>query len=168
MRNISFFLTTQQYIDYLKDITRRFGWITLLPGQHLMAVEKAQGLGKGGKIRKLGECICISNVPEPLNEIIKRPYRPIKDYDTWSGYKDICPHRGAVHAGYYTCAHVGNNHGCLCLYNECPGGSEVVREGFPKMTPQEFVEMFCKANSKGKKKCYPETVINRIQFKRVD
>jgi len=36
---------------------------------------------------------------------------------------------------------------------------ETVREGFPDMTPQEFVVMFCKTN-----KCEPGTVINRIAF----
>lgn len=36
---------------------------------------------------------------------------------------------------------------------------EVIREGFPDMTPKGFVEMFCKAN-----KCRPDEVINRIEF----
>lgn len=37
------------------------------------------------------------------------------------------------------------------------------REGFPEMTPAEFVEFFCKAN-RGTK---PETVVTRIEFKRL-
>lgn len=37
---------------------------------------------------------------------------------------------------------------------------ECVREGFPHMTPAEFVEMFC-ATHKG---CRPETEITRIEF----
>lgn len=32
-------------------------------------------------------------------------------------------------------------------------------EGFPKMTPEEFVEMFCEMNN-----CEPETEITRILF----
>lgn len=32
-------------------------------------------------------------------------------------------------------------------------------EGFPEMTPDEFVEMFCRAN-----KCEPDTCVNRIEF----
>jgi len=45
------------------------------------------------------------------------------------------------------------------------GRSEVEREGFPawKDTPEKFVEFFCKVN----KKCTPETMVNRIVFKRV-
>jgi hypothetical protein len=33
------------------------------------------GLKRGEKIEILGECICISNTPEPVDEIIRRPYR---------------------------------------------------------------------------------------------
>lgn len=42
------------------------------------------------------------------------------------------------------------------------GKSECIKEGFPDMTPHQFVEMFCKAN-----KCRPETVIHRMEFKYV-
>lgn len=36
---------------------------------------------------------------------------------------------------------------------------ECAREGFPHLTPIEFVEMFCKFN-----KCIPTTEVNRISF----
>ena len=36
---------------------------------------------------------------------------------------------------------------------------ECGREGFPEMTPDQFVEMFCKAN-----KCEPTAIITRISF----
>ena len=88
-----------------------------------MAIQKGQGLKKGEHVRKLGECICIRNEPEPLFAIERLPKRGIR--------------------------------------------SEVEREGFPDWKPEEFVKMFCKANSKGKKKCYPETIINRIEFRRI-
>lgn len=39
------------------------------------------------------------------------------------------------------------------------GVGEVYREGFPKMTPVEFVDMFCAHN-----KCRPTVVITRIEF----
>lgn len=39
---------------------------------------------------------------------------------------------------------------------------DVRREGFAAMTPEEFVEFFCKAN-----RCTPETVVTRIEFERV-
>lgn len=37
---------------------------------------------------------------------------------------------------------------------------EVIREGFPHMTPEEFVEFFVKSH----KKCWPEKIINRIEW----
>lgn len=39
---------------------------------------------------------------------------------------------------------------------------DVISEGFPDMTPAEFVAMFCAAN-----RCQPDTVITRIEFRRV-
>ncbi len=41
--------------------------------------------------------------------------------------------------------------------------ADVVREGFPKMTPAEFVEMFC-----GHMKCKPHWDVTRIEFRRID
>lgn len=40
------------------------------------------------------------------------------------------------------------------------GDSERIREGFPNLTPAEFIAIFC-ATHKG---CTPETVITRIEF----
>lgn len=54
MRNMSFMLTTAQFLDGSKDVTRRMGWLFLKADQIVMGVEKAQGLGKGGKIKRLG------------------------------------------------------------------------------------------------------------------
>lgn len=39
------------------------------------------------------------------------------------------------------------------------GGDEVKREGFPELTPAQFVEMFCEHNG-----CKPSQMITRIQF----
>ncbi|MFH2064965.1 MAG: ASCH domain-containing protein [Pseudomonadota bacterium] len=36
---------------------------------------------------------------------------------------------------------------------------DCIREGFPEMTPDEFVKMFCRHNS-----CDPDTEVNRIEF----
>ena len=44
MRNMSFFMTTKQFEDGSKDITRRFGWWNLKPGDRVKAVKKAMGL----------------------------------------------------------------------------------------------------------------------------
>lgn len=40
------------------------------------------------------------------------------------------------------------------------GRAECIAEGFPEMTPAEFVAMFCKSH----RGCTPETVVNRIEF----
>lgn len=40
------------------------------------------------------------------------------------------------------------------------GRAEVIKEGFPEMTPEQFVEMFCKSH----KGCTPESLVNRIEF----
>lgn len=37
--------------------------------------------------------------------------------------------------------------------------SDVMREGFPRMSPQEFVEMFCQHNG-----CRPTSIVTRIVF----
>lgn len=126
MRNMSFALTTQQFIDGSKDVTRRLGWAFLKPGDHFMAVEKCQGLKKGEHVKKLGECVCVSNEPERLDEIIGWPWRikePVDEIDPF-------------------------------LY-DCD------REGFPDLTPGQFVEMFCREMH-----CTPETIVNRIEFTR--
>lgn len=39
------------------------------------------------------------------------------------------------------------------------GYQEVAREGFPDLTPDEFVAMFCEANN-----CRPDTTVTRIEF----
>lgn len=40
------------------------------------------------------------------------------------------------------------------------GRREVVREGFPELTPAEFVRMFCRTH----RGCTPKTVLTRIAF----
>lgn len=65
-RNISFFMTQSQIKDRSKDVTRRFGWWFLKPGDVLNAVEKSQGLGKGGKINKFCQIQVVSLRTEPL------------------------------------------------------------------------------------------------------
>jgi hypothetical protein len=39
---------------------------------------------------------------------------------------------------------------------------DCAREGFPHMSPREFVTMFCRHM-----KCQPETVVTRIEFRKV-
>ncbi|MCK9592988.1 MAG: hypothetical protein M0Q91_13370 [Methanoregula sp.] len=150
MKNMSFFLTTQQFIDGTKDVTRRLGWAFLKPGDHFMAVEKAQGLKKGEKIRKLGQCVCVWNQPEPLNFIQVYPYRQIQP-DSITGKYQMVWNDLQYRAGK--------------VPNEIDIESE--REGFPSLYPVGFIEMFCREMSTKKRPVTPETIVNRIEFARV-
>jgi hypothetical protein len=43
------------------------------------------------------------------------------------------------------------------------GRRECIREGFPDMTPAEFVDFFCKTHAG----CFPEREITRLEFVRL-
>lgn len=47
------------------------------------------------------------------------------------------------------------------LKNDKYAFDEVTREGFPHLTPKEFVEFFCDSH-----KCTPDKVVTRIHFRR--
>ena len=53
-RNISFSMTTRQFLDQSKTVTRRLGWWDLEPGDVLCGVKKGMGLRKGEGIKRLG------------------------------------------------------------------------------------------------------------------
>lgn len=114
MRLISFFLTTDQFLDGSKDVTRRNGWKFLVgkTGVRLMAIEKGQGLKKGEKVNRLGEIEVLDARLEPLWHIIKNP-------------------------------------------------ADCRREGFPKLSPREFIKMYCKHNG-----CHADEEITRMVFRR--
>ena len=65
-RNMSFALTTEQFKNKTKTVTRRFGWSFLIPGDIVCGVEKAMGLKKGEKIKRLGLIRIVSVRKEPL------------------------------------------------------------------------------------------------------
>lgn len=69
MRNISFAMTTEQFLAGSKDVTRRFGWWFLKPGDRLRVVEKTMGLKKGEKMKELGVIEVVSTRREPLDAI---------------------------------------------------------------------------------------------------
>ena len=69
MRNMSFFLTQEQFKARTKDVTRRLGWKTLKPGELVQAVVKCQGLRPGEKIQRLGIIRVKSVHREFLDEI---------------------------------------------------------------------------------------------------
>lgn len=73
---MSFAMTTEQVMVKTKTVTRRFGWLFLKPGDIVHPVEKAMGLKKGEKIKRIhdvdGKPIVIQIVStrlEPLNKI---------------------------------------------------------------------------------------------------
>jgi len=69
MRNMSFFLTTEQIKARTKTVTRRFGWWKLKPGDLVCAVRKGMGLKKGEKIERLATLRIVSTRREPLDAI---------------------------------------------------------------------------------------------------
>lgn len=114
MRNISFSLTTQQFRDRTKTVTRRNGWRNLSTGDDLMACVKCMGLKKGEKVEGLGAIRVTSVRREPLRRMLDD-----------------------VEYGHVECH----------------------REGFPDMTPREFVDFYCQAN-----RCTPDEEVTRIEF----
>lgn len=108
-RNMSFMLTTEQFKNKTKTVTRRLGWWFLKSGDILCGVEKCQGLKKGEKIKRLGLIEVVSTRKEHLYEIKKE---------------------------------------------------DCIAEGFPELSTNEFVEMFCK-----EMKCNSSMFVNRIEFK---
>ncbi|MCK5014266.1 MAG: ASCH domain-containing protein [Candidatus Omnitrophica bacterium] len=81
---MSFALTTQQFKDKIKTVTRRFGWYFLKPGDVLWGVEKCMGFKKGEKIKRLGLIRIISAHKEVLSEITQEDC--IKE-----GFPDMAP-----------------------------------------------------------------------------
>lgn len=69
-RNISFALTTKQFLDGSKTVTRRMGWENLEVGEVLCAVEKSQGLKKGEGVKRLGMIRVKEVWREPLRRMI--------------------------------------------------------------------------------------------------
>lgn len=102
-------MTTAQIRSRTKDVTRRFGWWFLKPGDQIQAVEKAMGLKPGEKVRRLGLIEVVSTRSEPLSAITK---------------------------------------------------ADVVREGFPEWTPEQFVQMLVDHY-----KVAPNESVNRIEFR---
>ncbi|MCB1622304.1 MAG: hypothetical protein KDI44_16375 [Thiothrix sp.] len=102
-------MTTRQVMAETKDITRRFGWWFLKPGDRIQAVEKAMGLKKGEKINRLKLIEVVSTRSEPLNTITPE---------------------------------------------------DVIREGFPGWTPEQFVQMRVDHY-----RINPDRAVNRIEFR---
>lgn len=68
-------LTVGSFNDGSKDVTRRIGWLFLVVGMLLCAAEKCQGLGKGGKMKRLGMIRVVSVRREKLEAMtLNWPY----------------------------------------------------------------------------------------------
>ena len=84
-RNMSFTMTTEQVRRREKTVTRRIGWAFLKPGDVLCAVEKAQGLKKGEKVKRICKIVVVSTRWEPLDDITKEDC--VKE-----GFPEMAPH----------------------------------------------------------------------------
>ena len=113
-RNISYALTTNQFRDRTKTVTRRLRWLKVKSGDVLQGVEKCQGIKPGEKVVKLGLIRVTDARREPLQRMIDDP-----EY----------------------------------------GQSEAVKEGFPGLTGEQFVAMFCKSM-----KVDPSEIVTRIEY----
>lgn len=120
-RMISFFLTTPQFIAGTKDVTRRMGWLHAKDGMELMAVEKAQGLGKGGKVNRLGLIHLLSVRRERLDLMIDNPAYG-REEARREGFPEMS---GRQFVEFY------------CDANGCRAEDEITRLEFFKLTPQE-------------------------------
>ncbi len=69
MRNMSFALTTPQFLEGSKTVTRRLGWGELKPGDLVMGCQKCMGFRAGESIRRLRIIVIISNQPEKLDRM---------------------------------------------------------------------------------------------------
>ncbi len=69
MRSMSFALTTAQFLDGSKTVTRRMGWQFLKAGDRVRAVKKAMGLKRGEHPEVLGVAEVVSVRREPLWDI---------------------------------------------------------------------------------------------------
>lgn len=91
MRNISFFLTTEQVRQQAKTVTRRLGWTWLVEATRkgskplLQPVVKGQGLKRGQKVQLIGAPIRILSASmEPLHFMEHRPKSECEKEGFWS------------------------------------------------------------------------------------
>jgi hypothetical protein len=81
-RNMSFAMTTPQFLARSKTVTRRFGWRFVKPGDVVCGVEKSRGLKRGEKIKRLGLIRIVSTRREPLGAITVAEMAPEGMSDT--------------------------------------------------------------------------------------
>lgn len=69
MKNISFAMTTRQFLERQKTVTRRLGWNGLRPGMLLCGIYKGMGLKLGESPQKLAVIVVVDVRRESLNAI---------------------------------------------------------------------------------------------------
>jgi hypothetical protein len=87
---MSFMLTTEQFKNRTKLVTRRLGWKNLKPGDLVMGCEKCQGIPKGGKVNQLHPISIVSNRSEPLS-LMTSDYSYGKTECIDEGFPDLEP-----------------------------------------------------------------------------
>ena len=86
MRNISFALTTEQFRNKTKTVTRRLGWKFLKKGDLLQGCVKCMGLKPGEKIDRLGVIRVVSVRRERLTDVWKEKNATAKE-----GFPEMSP-----------------------------------------------------------------------------
>lgn len=83
MKNISFAMTTKQFLDGRKTVTRRWGWKTLKPGTVLCVVRQQRGMKLGQKVERIGYIKVLAVRQEPLDAItVEDVHR--EGFPTWT------------------------------------------------------------------------------------
>jgi len=100
-RNISFSLTTKQFRDRSKTVTRRLRWDNVKVGDILMGVEKAMGLKPGEKMVRLGPIRVTDARNEPLQLMIDDP-----DYGKAEAAKEGFPEMSGAEFVEMFCKHM--------------------------------------------------------------
>ena len=100
-RNISFSLTTKQFRDRSKTVTRRLRWDNVKVGDILMGVEKAMGLKPGEKMVRLGPIRVTDARNEPLQLMIDDP-----DYGKTEAAKEGFPEMSGAEFVAMFCKHM--------------------------------------------------------------
>ncbi len=119
MKNISFLLTTRQFRDRTKDVTRRLGWQHLQPGTKLGGVVKCMGLKAGETVEKLGIIEIVSVSREPLQALLDDP-----EYGRQEAIREGFPDLGG--AGFVD---------LFCRSQKCRPATEVTRIEFRYIEP---------------------------------
>ncbi len=118
-RNISFFLTTEQFRNRTKTVTRRLTWKGVKAGDILCGVVKGMGFKRGEKIQRLGQIRVVSCRREPLSSMWLEPYG--SNEAKAEGFPEMT---GAQFVAMF------------CKHMDCDEDQEVTRIEFEYLDPQ--------------------------------